>query len=766
MKKRKFLIQILFIMLFSLPALAQVSVLTGEESGLKAYPIDASSVLWRMEQKVAQDYKDHPEIYAKNQLSKTNGWNFTIGSQKIWYSVDFTNGNALYATQSTCRAVGDKCYIFVEDSLWGTRVTQKAVDSVRIYFDSKTPANANKGIYQTNVEFFGEPPDIDNDPKIIIHILNIRDGWNGRDVTGYIQGFFTSYNEMTGPSYPNSNAAEIYFLDAYPLNLTASAGLLEGSSVTAHEFQHMIHWNYKHGNNTTEATFLNEGCSLIAEVNCGFTVESQSRFVKETNHYLFDWRPTSDIDNLNDYSRSARFHLYIRDQFGIAAFKNLVQGLNTGFSAYTDAFQKAGSSLTFNEVFQNWAVANILDDTTVSKVYGYKYPNLLKATGTINFNPNIPLQMDNLQYVTKLGAQYLIYQKGKNLKITFSSVGSNIKIRAVEKGNSGNKVVDITPNVEFAEPEYGTKYSEIDFVLTNTDRTNLQQQFNYTSSGTVNLLELKYDESEPVGVLPGVDQDTIGVLFNGVPGGKLDSIRVALRGIGSIQGGVWSYSGAPIPGTKTPLGKRLAGPFRANNSVSERPAVPYPVPWQNWGTVNLKNLNIDASNAFCVAFVDSSSYVSAPYPQRVMVTTKTGVSYLYSFSSQIDAQTDATTWYFPYNTTNNVTYQYLIRAYVSFEQNGVKETIELQPKQVTLAQNYPNPFNPTTNIEFSLPKSEFVTLKVFNVLGEEITTIVSGNLTAGKYKYNWNAKGMTSGIYFYTLKAGQFNETKKFMLVK
>ena len=83
-----------------------------------------------------------------------------------------------------------------------------------------------------------------------------------------------------------------------------------------------------------------------------------------------------------------------------------------------------------------------------------------------------------------------------------------------------------------------------------------------------------------------------------------------------------------------------------------------------------------------------------------------------------------------------------------------------------LNQNYPNPFNPSTTIQFSIPEEGFVSLNVFNSLGEKVSTLVLENLNAGTYKYDWDAKNFTSGIYFYTIQAGEFIETKKMILLK
>jgi hypothetical protein len=93
---------------------------------------------------------------------------------------------------------------------------------------------------------------------------------------------------------------------------------------------------------------------------------------------------------------------------------------------------------------------------------------------------------------------------------------------------------------------------------------------------------------------------------------------------------------------------------------------------------------------------------------------------------------------------------------------------------LVLAQNYPNPFNPSTTISFSLPSKSFVTLKVFDIIGREVTTIVSEELLAGAYSRQWNAAKMSSGIYYCRIQtrqtsggqAGTFIQTKKMIVLK
>lgn len=97
---------------------------------------------------------------------------------------------------------------------------------------------------------------------------------------------------------------------------------------------------------------------------------------------------------------------------------------------------------------------------------------------------------------------------------------------------------------------------------------------------------------------------------------------------------------------------------------------------------------------------------------------------------------------------------------------SVQQTSNETPMSFLLEQNYPNPFNPSTNIQFALPQSGYVTLEILNVTGERVDVLISEELNAGNYNYEWNAANLTSGIYFYQLNAGSFVETRKMVLLK
>jgi hypothetical protein len=96
----------------------------------------------------------------------------------------------------------------------------------------------------------------------------------------------------------------------------------------------------------------------------------------------------------------------------------------------------------------------------------------------------------------------------------------------------------------------------------------------------------------------------------------------------------------------------------------------------------------------------------------------------------------------------------------------VKNDINNELTDFNLHQNYPNPFNPVTTIKYQIPEFSFVTLKIYDVLGNEIETLVNEEKAAGSYAIEFGADGLTSGIYFYQLKADGYMETKKMILIK
>ena len=122
-------------------------------------------------------------------------------------------------------------------------------------------------------------------------------------------------------------------------------------------------------------------------------------------------------------------------------------------------------------------------------------------------------------------------------------------------------------------------------------------------------------------------------------------------------------------------------------------------------------------------------------------------------------------------------YEYRVAAYTGAGQSGYTNVVTILvtgieptgtdiPVSYSLYNNYPNPFNPTTKVKFDIPKNDFVSLKIYNMQGQEVGVLVQENLSAGRYEMEFNGANLTSGVYFYRLETSSFVDTRKMMLVK
>ncbi|MCX6142039.1 MAG: T9SS type A sorting domain-containing protein [Ignavibacteriales bacterium] len=729
----------------------QASVSRAETS----YPIAGSPRLnadWERIRPVLEAYtQSHPQ-----QLQKTIGpWNFTVGQTHAWWATDqSTSSQFEYQVPSTCKAVGAYCYIFVEDALWtNDRVDQGAVDAVKNAFDSRTPADSTKGIYQLDTQYFGNPPDVDNDPGIIILILDIKDGYNGSG--SYEAGYFYSLNEYSeaaaqqSGSNRHSNQAEIYYIDGNPTNLKTSYGVTLASSTTAHEFQHMIHWKY----DSHEKTFVNEGLSEAAMALCGYTFENPKYYYSNTNLSFLSWGTTTNV--LQDYSRAGLFTWYLIEQFGSDIAKKIVQSTATDIAGYNDALSQMGTSKTFDDVLKSFAVANAIDDKSADSRYGFTLPITAQITPAQTYlDPNVSGQSQSIE---TRGTVYLLYKGGKNLSATFTSQSPTISVRPIATGSGVNKVTDISLSSLYTEPGFGTSYDQVIFAVTNLGTA--AASFSYSSSGQAPALtvqELAFEDGVPDGYLSLTAPDTAVVWFDALPGAVLDSIKVAFRKNGSIGFGIWKCTGVQRP---TPLGSNY-GFTTMNVTGSPTFSFPYPVPYPNWRKVDVSSWNVDLSSSFAVGFVFGTDGTAPGLMESSEPYAQPHHSYTYT-----------TAWYNLTNAAGDSAYKYVVRAYVHFGTVGVTQPIELVPSTFTLGNNYPNPFNPSTTIRYNIPVTGYVRLRVFDVAGREVASLVNGVQSAGSYVVNWHGtddagRSLASGVYFYTLESLGQQITRRMVLLK
>lgn len=282
-----------------------------------------------------------------------------IGTERTFFAPDFRSMQQ-YTVSAVLRGVGSFCYVFVEEAEWNTRVTPRTVQAIIRAFDAATPANPQQGTYATLTKFFGAPPDIDGNGRIILLLLNIRDA---HGVNQYTAGFFNPTDQSRGllrtPGFRGfpirSNEADMLYIDTQPLDPNSE----RAHNVIAHEFQHLLNWQH----DAREATWVDEGCATYAAFLCGYSVrEHITAFEKMPSVSLIAW-PEGNANSLPHYGAAFLWMLYLHEQYGgIGTVVEIVQNRGTSLTGVSDALASRGITQTFSEIFTAWKLANYLSD--------------------------------------------------------------------------------------------------------------------------------------------------------------------------------------------------------------------------------------------------------------------------------------------------------------------------------------------------------------------------------------------------------------------
>ena len=254
---------------------------------------------------------------------------------------------------------------------------------------------------------------------------------------------------------------------------------------------------------------------------------------------------------------------------------------------------------------------------------------------------------------------------------------------------------------------------------------------------------LDSSDIEPTSYISTKDlSDTAGVYYWRV---------CATNGLGaSVWSDVWHFNSSL---TKNVTAPQLVFPNNGSVAIGTKPTFR----WQIAASAFNYRIQVSKDSIFATTILDSSEIEPT------------------SYTSTKDLPDTVSTYYWRVCATNGLgTSVWSVVWHFHSGLTEVKEITALQPKVFSLQQNYPNPFNPSTRISFDLPSKSFVSLKIFDLIGREVATLVSEELSAGSYAKQWNATRLPSGVYFYRLQArqtsggqtGSFIDTKKLILLK
>jgi len=838
----------------------------------------------------------NPQVYnfiTANNLKKTKSVKDAVGDVKTFYSLNLlTNSFELVTAKLVKKGTVSQIWV---DTLY-LKLGWVSNNDINVLFnalENSTPNQSKdptKGIIKLVKQYFGNPPDKDGDGITDFLLVQIHDNFDNDSNSPFTAGFFFRYDQT---NLKGSNQRDILYIDIYPtIYYNGNHTPLTAAATIAHEFQHLIHYNY----DKNEETFVNEGLSLNAEVICGYPLRSPNNYFKNTNIPLFNWNTNiNGNDVIADYSRAALFTRYYIEQLGDDFIKTIIQDTLNGIAAFNKEFIKIGYRYRFNELFFNFCVANYLNNKKFGKEYYYKYnistkPKLFintnRTNGSIKRNPIYPYAVDYLAF--KPG--------GKNLTVNLNAP-ANILSSAFLYGRDTSFSVSLLLERSQNFPEFGSTYKQIIFPVANISQNENKYSFLTTAEDTstywIKLNGPVTSQSTFNAAVTALTTDTANTIYAGIKDGSLwkstddgnswnkifenkyagydygitslavDSsnrlyVGTADKFIFTSTDGGNTYSHLVNFNGDTLWSISQIFYLKSNNTVyalSGNPNVSFSSLMKSTNNGNNWTLVVD-SVEINYLYIDSKENFYAAGSNLISVSTNKGATWkkYWNIGYQVPYFTGTTLFSIPQNKTvllgtwnnglmkfNLITgkysqigienpkwqYQPFYRLvfrdsknnyylslsdegiyqsntgdywsdfnfnelskqniysmaenrkeilFVGTEHNGVYRSkkgvitaVKKQPLIVSrfeLKQNYPNPFNPSTTIIYTLAKESKVSLKIFNLLGQEITTLVETIQPKGKFKIIFNGALLPSGVYFYRLTAGNFTEVRKMILLK
>jgi hypothetical protein len=399
----------------------------------------------------------------------------TLQFNMLDYSV-----NEFYKLRAVLKAKGAHTQVWVDVlSIDSSFVTDDVVNQILTTLEEKTgeaSIDPDKGIYQIDVETFGDPPNYDGDGLVDFLITDIRDGMEGTNT--YVAGFFTSWDQT---NQGGSNKRDILYIDSKQgIYQDGNYNTFTVMGTVAHEFQHLIH--YKQDSN--EVTFINEAMSELAGTLCGYGISHPGQFLDNPNKDL-----TSFNNEIKDYAAVNLWAVYIYEQFGITFIHNFVASSQNGKEAFDATLADMGITTNFNEVFQNWTLCNYINDIGIDARWGYQNPLAQNLQAAVNTPFNYPMTASG--NVVNYGAFYYKFSVGENLTLTLT--GDYIYAKYIRNSAAGIEVVDLPIGSLYEDNEFGTTVTE-GVVLVSSVTGGSSFTLIADAESTVELIELSHDD--------------------------------------------------------------------------------------------------------------------------------------------------------------------------------------------------------------------------------------------------------------------------------
>ena len=391
-----------------------------------------------------------------------------VGFQRPFFAIDFARKQQ-YTVNATLRVSGSHCDIYVEDPEWQENINPITVQLIQRAFDTATPADPRRGIYDIITDLFGVPPDVDNNKKVILLLLNIRDVGGRHTTAGYFMPIDQERGVLHHPTLGplHSNEADILYLNTRNISQNLDAF----QAVIAHEFQHLIHWKHS----PKEEIWVDEGCADYASFLCGYNLNQHLTAFQNAPHIsLTDWFQMSQTHLLAHYGAAFLFMLYLNDHYGgrqtIAA---IVKNRLDGIVGVTHALAARGQPGKFSDIFADWKVANYLSTwrTLGTLEEQYKYKSHIPVIKPIFSHRSYPVAGKNkaLANFASHAIEYRVEAAGQaGLTFSFSTrQNASVDIKVAYLKNTGDILVESLPinklngTASLDIPKFGTTFQRM-----------------------------------------------------------------------------------------------------------------------------------------------------------------------------------------------------------------------------------------------------------------------------------------------------------------
>jgi len=768
----------------------------------------------------------NPQLSFKNADTTAQGDTIVVGyGRGFWVKSFETFPTPDELVPASLRGVGDHSYIYVADSQWGGRINATAVQQYLDWFEKSTPANTGKGIYQLCRDAYGNEKDTDGDAKITLFFTDLKDqygvGGNARSATWPKSGYFTRDNELATTSYAHSNETDMLYIDSYPI---PAAGLV--GNALADQFSRMVMRNA----DPDEEQWLIEGIAAMSQILCGFEYQSfevdgsqrpATKVKGSAENVLTMWTgwEAGVVSDWYDLNNTYLFHLYLYEQSG--GF-NLISEIardsrNQGIASVDSALARLAAKgtipkTTVRDVFPKFAMACFLDNQVATDYIGeFAFNGAELGFADLRM---LDWKKDNY-WRNAFNWTFLFF------KIKKENIPDVIRINGTDGAQLRLEAATMTesPVKKTTTLDLKTNMGALD--LTDMKSTDIVLSISNMTPGSITAANfvLSKDNTPPAYVKlnifqnPSADRvlDAYVVsqekIFRDAPSydpevstvGEGVNIRFTLgtkntdyfadRAFASSNESNFLYHSEVTLSESGAYTVSVQGQDMAGNAFSLSPS----------------NLTIRKVLANAGATLESADRLAVLAIQpRALADDRTLISVIdetesdetiYRFGSEsveLDLPATLTLQYAAEMTaseiavyqrvnhnwkalggvvnvrTNEITVQ--VNQLGDFkiakgQPDALNDAAEL-PTEFALSQNYPNPFNPVTTIQYALPKDAFVTLSIFNVLGEEVTRLVEKPQKAGYHHAVWDAQGVGSGIYFYKIVSGDFSMIRKMTLLK